>query len=354
MSPLGLRHALVPSLLLIPCSATGQGLRGTVASAETGLPIGYSIVTLYPNVGSQFTDLGGAFAFVDTHGGTYILSVRQIGYVPLDTQIVIPSDSGLTLHIALRRLAIELPPVTIAATPCETPGPPPEADTALLAVFGQLQENARRQALLADAFPFHYTLEYSDRMVNQRGDTGKPQTRNIRFSSSDNHAYQVGRVVEPAFGPWGDPATTFVIHSAELQDLGNPDFIRNHCFRLAGRDTIAGDTLVRVDWEPDIRIATADMAGSAYLDPATYELRYTATSLTQPERSPLSDVRSMTFQTRFRNIAPGVPLQDSLTAITTYRWSGRRSKVNTQRTLDVQFRRTPPDATSLIKRQPAQ
>jgi hypothetical protein len=342
---LGFRHALTLPLSLVPCTATGQGLRGTVAGAESGLPLGYSIVTLYPNVGSQFTDYTGAFTFAVTQAGTYILSVRQIGYVPLDTQIVMP-DGGLTLQIALRHLAIELPPVTIAATPCKSPGPPNEGDTALVAVFGQLQENARRQALLADSFPFQYTLELSDRVVNQRGDTGKPEIRRIRFSSSDNHPYDVGRVVEPAWGPWGNPATTLVIHSAELQDLGNPDFIRNHCFRLAGRDTIAGDTLVRIDWEPDIRIATADMAGSAYLDPATYELRYTTTSLTQPERSPLSDVRSMTFQTRFRNIAPGVPLQDSLTAITTYRWSGRRSKVNTQRTLDIQFKRSPPVASN--------
>ena len=342
---MGFRDTLALPLLLVPCSVTGQGLRGTVAGAESGLPLGYSIVILYPNMGSQFTDNRGAFAFMDAPVGTYVLSVRQIGYVPLDTQIVI-NDSGLTLQIALRHLAIELPPVTIAATPCRTPGPPNEGDTALVAVFGQLQENARRHALLADSFPFQFTLELSDRVVNQRGDTGKPEIRKIRFSSSDNHPYEVGRVVEPAYGPWGDPATTLVIHSAELQDLGNVNFIRNHCFHLAGGDAIDGDTLVRIDWEPDIRIATADMAGSAFLDPVTYELRYTMTSLTQPDRSPLTDVRSMTFRTRFRNIAPGVPLQDSLTAITTYRYGGRRTKVNTQRTLDVQFKRSPPVASN--------
>src|SRR5206468_7615333 len=116
--------------------------------------------------------------------------------------------------------------------------------------------NARRYELLAESYPFRYALEISERTVSQHGDTGKPEIRKLRFSSDDNHPYTVGRVVEPAWGPWGDPQTTLVIHSAELQDLGNPKFIANHCFRLAGLDTIAGDTLVRVDFEPAKRLGS--------------------------------------------------------------------------------------------------
>lgn len=322
--------------------AQQPSLRGTVVSAETAQPLGYSIVTLHPSVGEQFTDAGGSFAFSIPTAGTYLFSARQIGYTPLDTQIVIGEGSTPILHVVLRHLAIELPPVTIAATPCVNPGRPDSSDAALLAVYDQLQENARRYELLADSYPFQYVLELSDRIVNQHGDTGKPEIRKLHFSSSDNHPYEIGRVVEPAWGPWGDPASTLVIHSAELQDLVDVDFMKHHCFQLAGTDTLAGDTLVRIDFEPATRIGSADMAGSAYLDPITYELRYTVTSLTRPDRSALSDVRSMTFLTRFRNIAPGVPLQDSLTAVTTYRY-GRRARIGTQRTLDVRFSRgTPP------------
>ncbi len=323
-------------------AAQQPSLRGTVVSAETGQPLGYSIVTLHPSVGEQFTDAGGAFAFSIPTAGTYLFSARQIGYTPLDTQIVIGEGSTPILHVVLRHLAIELPPVTVTALPCTNPGPPDSSDAALRAVFDQLQENARRSELLAQTYPFRYELEIAERSVNQRGDTGKAFVQRLRFSSSDNHPYAVGRVVEPAWGPWGDPARVLVIHSVELQDLGNADFVKNHCFRLAGQDTIGGDTLIRVAFEPAKRIGTADMAGSAYLDPMTYELRYTTTLLTRPERSALSDVQSMTFRTRFSNIAPGVPLQDSLTAITTYRY-GRRAKIDTQRTLDIRFSRgTPP------------
>ncbi|HEV2670040.1 MAG TPA: carboxypeptidase regulatory-like domain-containing protein [Gemmatimonadales bacterium] len=322
-------------------SSQQPSLRGTVVSAETGQPLGYSIVELQPGLGQQFTTASGAFAFSALQPGTYLLTVRQIAYTPVDTQIVLREDGETVVRVALRHLAIELPAVTVAATQCTTPGPPEPSDTALRAVFDQLQENSRHYELLADSYPFRYALEISERTVNQRGDTGKPEIRRLRFYSSDYHPYAVGRVVEPAWGPWGDPENTLVIHSAELQDLGNPRFIANHCFRLVGLDTIAGDTLVRVDFEPAKHLGSPDMAGAAYLDPTTYELRYTVTSLTRPERSSLTDVRSMSFRTSFRNIAPGVPLQDSLTAITIYRY-GQRAKIDTQRTTDVRFTRQAP------------
>ena len=322
-------------------AAQEPSLRGTVVSAETGQPLGFSIVTLHPNIGRQFTDAAGAFTFAETKAATYLLSVRQIGYAPLDTQIVITGDSATIVRIALRRLAIELPPVTIAGQQCTRPGRPDSSDPALLAVFDQLQENARRFELLADSYPFHYELELALREVNQRGDTSRPEVRRLRFSSDENHPYAVGRVVEPAWGPWGSPDDMLVIHSADLHDLGNPDFIANHCFRLVGRDTIGGETLVRIDFDPATRIGSADMAGAAYLDSITYELRYTETSLTRPEGSALVGVRSMNFRTRFRNIARGVPLQDSLTVVTTYRY-GRPRKIDTQRTVEVRFSRHPP------------
>jgi carboxypeptidase family protein len=342
LSPRASAMTYLPLLAIAQLAAAQQpALRGTVVSAETGQPLGFSIVTLHPSVGRQFTDGAGAFVFGETKPGTYLLSVRQIGYAPLDTQIVVSGDTTTWLRIALRHLAIELPPVTIAAPRCTRPGRPDSSDVALLAVFDQLQENARRFELLANSYPFEYALEITTREVNSRGDTSGPELRRLRLSSKDDHPYAVGRVVEPAWGPWGNPDSFVVIHSAELQDLGNPDFIASHCFQLAGRDTIGGDTLVRIDFDPAIRIGSADMAGAAYLDPITYELRYTETSLTRPERSRLADVRAMRFRTRFRNIARGVPLQDSLTVVTTYRY-GRRTKIDTERTVEIRFRRKPP------------
>ncbi len=318
-------------------------LSGIVTGGESRQPLGFSIVTLHPNGARQFTDASGAFTFTNVTAGTYILSVRQIGYAPRDTQVVLSGGDTTIVHLTLRRLAIELPPVTVLAPRCTNPGPP-DSNTALFAVFSQLQENARRYELLADSFPYEYELEFSAREVSQRGDTSDPVHRRLHFSSEQqqNHQYKVGRVVEPAYGAWGNPDSFVVIHSAELQDLGNPTFVANHCFALAGRDTIGGETLVRINFEPAVRIGSADMAGAAFLDTVTYELRYTETSLTKPEHSPLFDTQSMIFRTRFHNIAPGVPLQDSSIVVTKYRYGPRALVIDVQRTVNVRFRRHPP------------
>ena len=318
-------------------------LHGTVVSAESREPLGFSIVTLMPGGRRQFTDSAGRFSFVDTPSGRYVLSVRQIGYAPLDTPIVVTAERTTGLQLSIRHLAIELPPVTISANRCIEPGPPDSSDAALYAVFAQLQENARRFELLADSYPFRFTLSVVTREVSLRGDTSLPEHQQIQLPSDDHHPYHVGRVVERAWGPWGSPDSFVVIRSAELRDLGNAEFIASHCFHLAGRDTIEGHALVRIDFDPAERIGSADMAGAAYLDPDTYELRYTETMLTKPYQSLLRDVTSMTFRTRFRNIARGVPLEDSLTAITTYGFSReRRAKIDTQRTVEVRFQRQPP------------
>lgn len=316
-------------------------LGGTVVAAETGAPLGFSIVALAPTHQQQFTTAAGTFTFQNLPAGAYLLSVRQIAYAPLDTHIVV-GTGALTVHLALRHLAIELPPVTVAARPrCTTPGPPdPVTSPALAAVFAQLQENARRFQLLADSFPFEYRLEQTVREVTNRGDTTRPTVATLRLDSRSERPYELGRVVVPGWGPW--PRDVLVIRTPSLEEFGNATFVKHHCFYLAGRDTIAGETLVRIDFEPAANLAWTDMAGSAYLDSLTYRLRFTESSLTHPERSELAHVATMVTRTRFRDVGGGIPVQDYLRAVTTYRSGGRR-RVEEQRTVDLRFqRRAPP------------
>jgi hypothetical protein len=331
--------------LVLTDVATAQqpslSLRGTVVSAESREPLGFSIVSLIPIAGKRFTDAGGSFVFDEIASGTYLLSVRQIGYAPLDSQVTVRGDSALRLLVALRHLAIELPPVTIAARPrCTNPGSPDAGATpALAAVFEQLQENARRFELLADSFPFDYWLEQTLREVNTRGDTSRPTVDTIRLGSRSERPYEVGRVVTPGWGPWR--SNVLLVRTPSLEEFGNAAFVKNHCFHLAGRDTIEGETLVRIDFEPAARLG-ADMAGSAYLDSTTYALRFTESSLTHPERSELTTVATMVTRTRFRQIGQGISVQDLLRAVTTFRSGGRRRGIETQRTVDVRFKRPPP------------
>src|SRR5688572_466904 len=333
-------------LALIPCvSAAAQqhaSLRGTVISAETREPLGLTIVTLYPNVGKQFTDAAGVFAFPDLTAGTYLLSVRQIGYVPLDTQLVLRPDAPTTLLIVLRHVAVELPAITVFGNSrCTRPGVPDRDVTpALAAVFDQLIENTRRLELLADSFPFRYRLERSQREVNRRGDSLRAQVDTLEFDQNETRRpYRPGLVVSPGSGPFSGYT---VVQLASLHELGDDAFHRTHCFRLAGRDTIEGETLVRIDFEPADHLGSSDIGGSAYLDSVSYGLRFTETRLTRPERSELREVRSLVARTRFRDIAPGIALQDHVRAIWRYRTGTRQPRVETQRLLDVRFRRPLP------------
>src|SRR5437667_2731476 len=47
----------------LPISGRFPSLRGTVVSAETAQPLGFSIVSLRPGLGQQFTDTAGTFTF---------------------------------------------------------------------------------------------------------------------------------------------------------------------------------------------------------------------------------------------------------------------------------------------------
>jgi len=144
-----------------------QQIQGVVRSAETNDALGYSIVRLIPQSGQRFTDAAGRFSFEQLRAGTYLLSVRQIGYTPLDTQIVLAESGTVRLSIALRHLAVELPAITVTGhAKCTQPGPPDRTATpTLAAVFDQLLENSRRLQLLADSFPFRSIVERTLRSV---------------------------------------------------------------------------------------------------------------------------------------------------------------------------------------------
>jgi hypothetical protein len=313
-------------ILLAALLSTPLGtVHGTVVSAETGDPLAFSIVSLRPTLNEHFTDEHGAFTFAGVLPGTYRLVVRQIGYTPADTTLVVTSDADVVVHIVLIHVAVELPPITVTGElTCTQPGLPDAASTpALSAVFEQLLENARRYRLLADSFPFTFVIE---RRYESEVDT-------VTQTSAQEHRYRPGRVID-----WGkgDFRNQRVVLLPALQEFADSAFLQNHCFRLAGRDTLEGETFVRVDFEPAARLRSPDVAGAAYLEEGTYQLRYTRVSLTRAERS-LPGVIGLVATTRFREIVPGIVLHDRVRAVTTLRRVPER--VEEQRLLAVQFMR---------------
>ena len=266
--------------------------------------------------------------------------VRQIGYVAADTTVVVGPGADLTIRIALRRAAVELPPITVMGElTCTQPGPPDGAVTpALASVFDQLVENARRYQLLADSFPFTFRIERTSTSIDDVRQGSFTVVDTIKQTSGgEGYRYRPGRVVDEGTGPWRDRR---VVRLPGLSEFADSAFVRNHCFRLAGRDTTAGATFIRVDFEPAASLRGADVAGAAYLDVASYQLRYTRVRLTRPERS-LPDVLGLVATTRFREIAPGIVLHDSVRAVTTLHSQVQR--IEQQRLLGVRFARPFPE-----------
>lgn len=320
----------------------GVTLRGIVVAAGTGDPLPFTIVALRPGLTERFTDEHGAFAFAGLSRGRYRLVVRQIGYTPADTSVTVDGDSDVSVRVELTHLALELPPITVTGrTTCTAPGPPQRAVTpALAAVFDQLLENARRFELLADSHPFRFLHERTYRTVTRGADTLATVVDSIELTSrEERQRYRPGQVVHWGRGPFRNQR---VVLLPALTQLADTMFINRHCFRLAGRDTIEGEALVRLDFAPTARLRSADLEGAAYLDPVTYQLRYTRVAVTRPERA-LPDVAALVATTRFREIAPGIMLHDHVRAVTTLRAPARSAapgqRIEEQRLLAVYFMR---------------
>ena len=314
----------------------GVTLHGSVV-AETGEPLAYSIVALRPGLNEHFTDQTGTFTFTGIAAGTYRLLVRQIGFVPAETTLVGARDTDLHVRITLSRVGVELPPITVTGElTCIQPGPPDTTVApALAAVFDQLLENARRYQLLADSFPFDFVLERTSYGSASGGrERALPEVDTITQTSADERRrYRPGTVVEMGRGAWRDRR---VVRLPALAEFADSAFVHNHCFRLAGRDTMEGEPFVRVDFEPAARLRPSDVAGAAYLELGTYQLRYTQVRLTRPERA-LRGVLSLVVTTRFREVVPGIVLHDRVRAVTTL--PRQMERIEEQRLLRVTFRR---------------
>ena len=274
----------VPVLALTnPACAGAQSVRGDVRALETKVPLPFSTVVLQPGVTGRFTNDSGVFAFHELAPGDYRVTVRAIGYLPFDTVITVAGDS-IVLHVALRPLAIELPPVTVVATrACLRPGPPArDSEPELAAIFDQLRENASRYRLLSDAYPFKYWIQ---RRVwdepKDHGDSVMVDTLELR--SDVRFAYKPGGLIITQTGPRGRPEQTLRLPT--VIDLADSVFHQAHCFTFAGVDNVDGQSQWRVDFLAAERLKAPDVAGSAWLDSSTYELRQLTFRLTRPERA---------------------------------------------------------------------
>ena len=335
-----MRRFTAPALILISSAAlTAQTVRVDVRNAVTNLPVPYSTIALLPGDAVRFTNDSGAFSFADLSSGPYRLVVRAIGYAPYDTTITVAAQQT-AVHVGLQELAIELPPVTVVGRTCLNPGPPiRDSQPELAAIFDQLRENAARYRLLSDQYPFLYALErrvWND-PAPKHGDTLVVDTLELR---SDVHRpYKPGNLVSMQPGTRGRMER--ILRLPTVIDLADPAFHTAHCFRFAGVDTIEGAQTWRVDFYAAERLHAPDVAGSAWLDADTYQLRQLTFRLTRPERA-LSSMQNLEATVVFGDLLPSVSVPVHIASKSEVKGRRPLTGYETQRLLRVDFLKTPP------------
>jgi hypothetical protein len=314
-------------------------IRGTVVT-EAGDRIPYAVIVLQPAYSQRFADENGFFALSRVDPGTYRLMVRQVGFTPFDSSIEL-SASSPPLRIALRSVALELPALTVESDEgCDAPGPPDSAGSPeLVTVFEQLRMNADRYRLLAEKYPFRYRVERA-LLYLQRDRSGTLTTDTVTRSSLARWPYAPGHVVIPHPELWRQGIK--MVHLPVLADLADTIFQANHCFTLRGIDTLAGRSWVRVDFRAARRVRSPDVDGSAWLDPASYQVGHIRVSLTHVDRA-TRGVSGWTATTVYREIAPNLIVMDRVHSETTTRGGrgapGVVERTEEQRLLAVDFLR---------------
>lgn len=308
--------AAVPAGRALAQSPTHSDLTGTivgiVVTKEGGLPLAYSVASA-PSLGRErFSTDQGVFAFSDLPAGPLQLRVRHLGYTPVDLTVTVHAGGVDTVGVQLVHIAVRLSAVQVRALPeCKNPGvPKASADSAFATVFDQLHQNAEQYRLLADAYPFIYTVERTMSVTMMSGDTKLEGIDTLVIESATQWKYHPGAVVSrsrSAFGPMTMNIPTLV-HFADRM------FLENHCFYNGGLETIDGAELMRIDFNAAARIKDPDVDGSMYLDPTSFQIRRSVLRLSRIPRE-IKGLEKTEAVTYFGEVLPSIPVISDIVSV---------------------------------------
>ncbi len=297
---------------------TGQGptftLTGTVIAEATRQPLPYSTVVLDPIGRERFTDQGGSFTYFAVPAGKYKVKIRQLGYTPLDTTIVVTAAKTNPVFL-LNRVPSTLADVQVNAPVrrCIVPEENGFVDDAELAiVLAEARKNAQRERLLRRTYPFEYKLAQQHDTYDKQDSTHKIVYDTTTFRSDDDWRYRQGRVVSGDFSKvFGDVR---VMRLPTLTDLADTRFLIAHCFKYSGISDEDSIPTLRIDFAPIPEIVAPDVEGSIFIDSATYLIRRAEFRLTKGG-SVKPAILGMKVTTTYREVLPNVALFDEIKSV---------------------------------------
>jgi len=279
--------------------AQAGAVRGRVTDATSGRALPYSAVAA--SGVERFSDDSGRFTLTGLRGDRVPIRVRHVGYTPFDTVLSIDPARDVDLRIALTPIAMTLSAVRVeAAARCTSPGAPRGAvDTALATAFHQLEQNAEQYRLLTQRYPFE-SMVRQQFWFDAAAGPAEPTERVALVRSDARDLYEPGEAIVSR-------GLRRAVVIPTLAVFTEPKFVEAHCFRSGGIDTVDGQRLLRIDFQAAERIKGPDLDGSMYLDPASFIIRRSRIAVSHLTND-LSEFDSITVESRFEEVLPGVPI----------------------------------------------
>jgi hypothetical protein len=289
--------AVFPTVM---CAQAGA-IVGVLSASAGGAPLPYGIVELMGTSRSLFANDSGRFAFRDVQPGRYTLSVRRLGYKPMQLDVSVRAGVTDTVVVRLDRVALHLASVVVKAYPaCLSPGEPPPTDTVLAPIVSQLKLNAEQLRFLSKEFPHQYAVEVNKRKM--RGDSlfSEELPRLTEWPGKTKSSYKPGAALRRERQEW-------VFEIPELVEVGDPQFIAAHCWHFGGVHTIDERQHYRVDVVASARLRGVDIDGSFSIDAESFQIRRSVVRLS---RKPdlMRGIEDFETTTDYKEILPSIPI----------------------------------------------
>jgi hypothetical protein len=327
----------------LPLGAQGVlSIRGSVVGPNN-TPLPYSTVSIVETGVARFTDESGQFIMAGLRPGSYHLRVKQLGFSAVDTLLTLAPGASQQVRIELKVTPFKLAAVTVKASRgCATAEEAAKSGTSFALIIDELRNNAERERILVTSYPFVYR---HFRSVDRRSPTGRPFAvqDTTSYRSDTRPRYIPGELVRS--DPDRPPPNNQQVMVPVLEDIGDPEFLRSHCFSYAGITRENGVSMHRVDFEPVRSLKRPDIEGTFLLDTASFVIRRATFRLTRANQVELS-LRELTVTTNYSEILPGVTVIGDLSSVQTVAASTGLAPplrlVEKQRLIDYQFLGTKP------------
>lgn len=297
-----------------PRAVADSGIvRGTVVAEATGHVLAYAIVEIPSLKRATFANDRGQFVFGGLPTGKFKIKVRQLGFRATERDVAVGPRTVDGVRIELARITQIIPTLHVIDNwACKSPGISKKATLATLTAFEQLEQNAQRMRLLQEEFPFEVSAERLQVMRAVSGTDSLLRRDTIVIARPQRVNYNPGNVLYRQTN--AENAPEYFMQVPTLLDFADKAFQNNHCFVVAGIDSTHNGDL-RIDFKPLDKLKTTDIAGSIFLNAATYQVRNAEFRMTSVPAT-IVGTRAFRFSTVYNELAPGLPVVDGVYAVT--------------------------------------